>query len=83
MRCGGCTFCLNVVRRPACAGNPLSFLGLGLFSANYPSMLIIFLPIYSAFLYRIHVEEKAFISNFGEEHVNDCASTKRLIPGIS
>jgi protein-S-isoprenylcysteine O-methyltransferase Ste14 len=70
------------VRHPAYAGSLLSFFGLGLFFANYLSMLIIFLPICSAFLYRIHVEEKALIDNFGDEYVNYCASTKRLIPGI-
>ena len=70
------------VRHPAYAGSLLSFFGLGLFFADYMSMLIIFLPICSAFLYRIHVEEKALIDNFGDEYVNYCASTKRLIPGI-
>ena len=70
------------VRHPAYAGSLLSFFGLGLFFANYLSMLIIFLPICSAFLYRIRVEEKALIDNFGDEYVNYCASTKRLIPGI-
>ncbi len=70
------------VRHPAYAGSLLSFFGLGLFFANYLSMLIIFLPICSAFLYRIHVEEKALIDNFGDEYVSYCASTKRLIPGI-
>jgi len=70
------------VRHPAYAGSLLSFFGLGLSSANYLSMLIIFLPICSAFLYRIHVEEKALIDNFGDEYLNYCASTKRLIPGI-
>ncbi|MBI4722843.1 MAG: isoprenylcysteine carboxylmethyltransferase family protein [Candidatus Stahlbacteria bacterium] len=70
------------VRHPAYAGSLLSFLGLGLFFANYLSMLIIFIPICSAFLYRIHIEEKVLIDTFGDKYVNYCASTKRLIPGI-
>lgn len=70
------------VRHPAYAGSLLSFFGLGLFFANYLSLLMIFVPICSAFLYRIRVEEKALIDNFGEEYVDYCASTKRLIPGI-
>ncbi len=70
------------VRHPAYAGSLISFFGLGLCFANYFSILIIFLPICSAFLYRIHVEEKALIDNFGDEYINYCASTKRLIPGI-
>jgi protein-S-isoprenylcysteine O-methyltransferase Ste14 len=70
------------VRHPAYAGSLLSFFGLGLCFANYLSMFIIFIPICSAFLHRIQVEEKVLIDNFGEEYVNYCASTKRLIPGI-
>jgi protein-S-isoprenylcysteine O-methyltransferase Ste14 len=70
------------VRHPAYAGSLLSFFGLALFFANYLTMLIMFLPICSAFLYRIRVEERALIDNFGDEYVNYCASTKRLIPGI-
>ncbi len=72
----------HFVRHPAYAGSLLSFFGLGLCFANYLSMLIIFLPICSAFLHRIHVEEKALIDNFGDEYIKYCASTKRLIPGI-
>jgi protein-S-isoprenylcysteine O-methyltransferase Ste14 len=70
------------VRHPAYAGSLLSFFGLGLFFSNSLSMLIIFIPICAAFLYRIRVEEKALLDNFGEEYLNYCASTKRLIPGI-
>jgi len=71
------------VRHPAYTGSLLSFLGLGVSFANYLSMLMIFLPICSAFLYRIHVEERALIDHFGDEYLNYCASTGRLIPGIS
>jgi protein-S-isoprenylcysteine O-methyltransferase Ste14 len=70
------------VRHPAYAGSMLSFLGLGLFFANYLSILMIFLPICLAFLYRIHVEEKTLIDTFGDEYRHYCDSTKRLIPGV-
>jgi protein-S-isoprenylcysteine O-methyltransferase Ste14 len=70
------------VRHPAYAGSLLSFLGLGLSFSNYLSILVIFVPICSAFLYRIYVEEKALVEAFGEEYTEYRASTKRLIPGI-
>jgi protein-S-isoprenylcysteine O-methyltransferase Ste14 len=70
------------VRHPAYAGSLLSFLGLGLVFANYFTLLVVFLPICSAFLYRIRIEEKALIDNFGDAYVTYRASTKRLIPGI-
>lgn len=72
----------HIVRHPAYAGSLLSFFGLGLLFSNYLSMLIIFIPICAAFLYRIHVEEKALLEYFGEEYVNYRTSTYRLIPGI-
>ena len=70
------------VRHPAYAGSLLSFFGLGLFFANYLSMFVIFVPICSAFLYRIHIEEKTLIGTFGDEYLNYCRTTKRLIPGV-
>jgi protein-S-isoprenylcysteine O-methyltransferase Ste14 len=70
------------VRHPAYAGSLLSFLGLGLYFADYISVLVIFLPVCSALIYRIHVEEKALIDYFGKEYETYCASTKRLIPGV-
>jgi protein-S-isoprenylcysteine O-methyltransferase Ste14 len=70
------------VRHPAYAGSLLSFLGLGLSFSNYLTILIIFVPICFAFLYRINVEEKALTAAFGDEYINYCASTKKLIPGI-
>lgn len=70
------------VRHPAYAGSLISFLGLGLFFANYLSILMIFVPICWAFLYRIHVEEKALLGTFGYEYLDYCRSTKRLIPGV-
>jgi protein-S-isoprenylcysteine O-methyltransferase Ste14 len=70
------------VRHPAYGGSLLSFLGLGLCFSNYLCLLTVFVPTCSAFLYRIHIEEKALTEVFGEEYLSYCASTKRLIPGI-
>jgi len=70
------------VRHPAYAGSLLSFFGLALCFANYITTFVLFVPICSAFLYRIRVEEKALRGNFGDEYANYCATTKRLIPGI-
>ncbi len=70
------------VRHPAYAGSLLSFLGLALCFSNYVSILMIFVPICAAFLYRIHIEEDALINAFGSEYLDYRASTKRLIPGI-
>ena len=60
----------------------MSFLGLGVYFANYLSLVVIFLPILAAFMYRIRVEEKALIDAFGEEYRGYQAETKRLVPGM-
>jgi protein-S-isoprenylcysteine O-methyltransferase Ste14 len=70
------------VRHPSYSGSLLSFLGLGLCFSNYLSLIVVFVPICSAFLYRIGIEEKVLIQAFGSEYNDYCASTKRLIPGV-
>ena len=70
------------VRHPAYAGSLLSFLGLGVYFSNYLSIVIIFVPIWMAFLHRVRIEEEALIHAFGSEYLDYRASTKRFIPGI-
>ena len=70
------------VRHPSYTGSLMSFFGLGLCFASYLTLLVIFVPIFSAFLYRVRVEEKALTGAFGEEYVQYCSSTKRFIPGV-
>jgi protein-S-isoprenylcysteine O-methyltransferase Ste14 len=68
------------VRHPSYSGSLLSFLGLGVFFANLFSILVIFVPIFLAFAYRIKVEEKALTEAFGKEYTDYMNVTKRLIP---
>jgi len=70
----------KIVRHPSYSGSLLSFLGLGLTLGNWISLLVIFLPVLCAFLYRINVEEKALINNFKEEYLDYKKRSKKLIP---
>ncbi|MCK5822668.1 MAG: isoprenylcysteine carboxylmethyltransferase family protein [Bacteroidales bacterium] len=70
------------LRHPSYTGTLMSFLGLGLSFSNWLSTIIIFIPIFFVFAYRIKIEEKALINNFGDEYINYSKSTKRLIPFI-
>ena len=70
------------IRHPAYAGTLLSFLGLGLAFSNWLSIIIIFVPILAAFLYRIKIEEAAMREAFGEPYSDYCRHTRGLIPGI-
>ncbi|NMC43096.1 MAG: isoprenylcysteine carboxylmethyltransferase family protein [candidate division Zixibacteria bacterium] len=72
----------RIVRHPSYAGSLLSFLGFGLTFANWLSVLVIFVPVFCAFLYRITVEEHALTTHFGDRYTNYCRTTKRLIPGV-
>ncbi len=70
------------VRHPSYAGSLLSFLGVGICFSCWVSALVVFLPILAAFIYRIHVEERALAAYLGDEYGQYSSTTKRLIPGV-
>lgn len=70
------------VRHPAYLGSLLSFLGLGIVFNNWITLLIIFIPILVAFLYRIRVEEKVLIQAFDEQYSDYIRTSWRLLPGV-
>jgi protein-S-isoprenylcysteine O-methyltransferase Ste14 len=70
------------VRHPAYTGSLVSFLGLGLTFSNWLCTLVIFVPIFFAFAYRIRVEEQALTEHFGDKYVQYCLKTRRLLPMI-
>ena len=70
------------LRHPSYAGCLLGDLGLGMAYSNWLSIVIIFVPILAASLYRIRVEEDALLENFGNEYFEYARSTKRLIPKV-
>jgi len=72
----------GVLRHPAYAGSLLSFLGLGMVFSNWLSTIIIFIPIFLAFRYRIQVEETTLQEAFGEAYSSYSRKTRKLIPGV-
>lgn len=72
----------GVLRHPSYAASLLTFLGLGLYLNNWLSLAVAFIPPFLAFLYRIDVEEKALIEQFGQEYLDYRKSTKKIIPYI-
>jgi protein-S-isoprenylcysteine O-methyltransferase Ste14 len=70
------------IRHPSYSGSLLSFLGLGLTMGNWISLLVIFLPVLAAFLFRISIEEKVLMDNFKDEYLNYKKGTKKLIPYV-
>jgi len=70
------------VRHPSYTGVLVAFLGFGLSLGNRAAVLALLLPIFTAFVYRIRVEERTLAEALGERYVAYCRRTKRLIPFI-
>lgn len=72
----------KLVRHPSYAASLLTFLGFGLYLNNWLSLIVAFLPAFFAFSYRILIEEKALIQQFGQAYLDYRKSTYKLIPYI-
>lgn len=70
------------VRHPMYTGGFLMSLGLGLAVQSWIATLFAALAILLAIAYRIRVEEKALISEFGEQYIAYSRRVKRLIPYV-
>ena len=72
----------RVVRHPSYTGLLVAFLGLGVFFANWLSIVGLLVPITLAVLNRVVKEEQALLGSLGSEYGAYCARTKRFIPGL-
>ncbi|MCS3530193.1 isoprenylcysteine carboxylmethyltransferase family protein [Chryseobacterium sp. JUb7] len=70
------------LRHPSYAFSLLTSLGLGLYLNNWISLFLAFIPPFTAFIYRIKIEEQALIEQFGDEYLEYRRKTKKLIPFI-
>jgi protein-S-isoprenylcysteine O-methyltransferase Ste14 len=70
------------LRHPSYAFSLLTSLGLGLYLNNWLSLVLAFVPTFLAFSYRITIEERALIEQFGEEYLEYRRKTKKLIPFV-
>ncbi|MGZ5504624.1 MAG: methyltransferase family protein, partial [Chthoniobacterales bacterium] len=70
------------IRHPSYTGVLVAFVGYGLSLGNWAALLALLLPIFVAFLYRMHVEEQTLIDALGERYAAYCRRTKRLVPFV-
>ena len=70
------------MRHPSYTGGLITFFGLGLAFANWLSLAVLMVLIVVVYVYRMNIEEKALIASLGEEYLEYCQHTKRLIPGV-
>ncbi|MFM7017315.1 methyltransferase family protein [Flavobacterium sp.] len=70
------------MRHPSYTGSLITFFSFGLALNNWPSLAIVFFPTVYTMLYRIRVEEKVLMEQFGGKYITYSNKTKRLIPFI-
>jgi protein-S-isoprenylcysteine O-methyltransferase len=78
----GRLFTVDVAIQPSYAGLLIAFLGLGLFFANWLSLVLLLVPITLAVMNRVVKEERVLLQALGAPYADYCARTKRLIPGV-
>ncbi|MEP6604348.1 MAG: isoprenylcysteine carboxylmethyltransferase family protein, partial [Spartobacteria bacterium] len=70
------------VRHPSYTGALIAFVGFGFCLANWLSILCLIIPIAAAFLWRIHVEERALLDALGDDYRSYMQRTRRLLPFV-
>jgi protein-S-isoprenylcysteine O-methyltransferase len=70
------------VRHPSYSGALLAFVGFGLCLRNWISLLLLVVPIFAAFSWRIRVEERALTNALKEQYRAYADRTKRLVPFV-
>ena len=70
------------VRHPSYSGALMLFFGLGLGIGNWLSLVVIMVPIFVAFWWRMRIEETALAGALGEPYRSYMRRTKRLVPMI-
>jgi protein-S-isoprenylcysteine O-methyltransferase len=70
----------HLLRHPSYTGALMTFWGFGLALAHGSSLLVVIVPVTSAFLWRIRVEERVLAEAFPADYPAYARDTKRLIP---
>lgn len=70
------------LRHPSYAFSLLTFLGLAIVLNNYIAAIVLFVPVFLMFIFRMNIEEKALIEQFGKDYTDYIQATKRIIPYI-
>lgn len=70
----------KILRHPSYFASLLSFMGFGISTNNWLSLLIILVATIAVFSIRIRIEEKTLIAQFGQEYLDYKKSTWGMIP---
>jgi protein-S-isoprenylcysteine O-methyltransferase Ste14 len=72
----------NYLRHPIYSFTIVSFVGFGLSLGSWVSLVIAVIPVTVALLYRIQIEEKVLLAQFGMQYSEYMKTTYRLVPFI-
>ena len=70
------------IRHPSYSGLLLIVLGFSCAMSSFYSFLLLPVPVFIIMCYRISIEEKLLISEFGNDYLKYKSRTKRIIPCI-
>lgn len=70
------------IRHPGYLGQLIIFLGISTALSNWLSIVLMIVPVFIGYSYRITVEEKFMIKQMGQTYLDYRKRTKRLIPLI-
>jgi protein-S-isoprenylcysteine O-methyltransferase len=72
----------HVLRHPSYSGVLLAFVGFAFSLRNWAALLIVLLPIVTAFIHRMNVEERALSRVLGTSYTDYMNRTYRLVPFV-
>lgn len=70
------------IRHPSYSFSLLTFVGLALVLNNYISAIVLLIPVFYMFFYRIRIEENVLKEQFGSQYAEYMNRTKKIIPFI-
>lgn len=70
------------LRHPSYFASLISFIGFGLSINSWPGLILIVIAVMTVFVFRIKIEEKILIGQFGAEYIDYKKSTKGIIPFV-
>ena len=72
----------KTIRHPGYLGQLILFLGISISMSNWLSILAMMIPIVFGYAYRIRVEERFMVEQFGSYYLDYQKRTKKIIPFI-
>jgi protein-S-isoprenylcysteine O-methyltransferase Ste14 len=70
------------IRHPGYLGMLLVVTGFAVTMSSFYSILVLVVPVFTAVVYRISIEEKVLITEFGDGYTRYMELTKKIIPRI-